>query len=138
MGASVEFYTCVGYEVVGRVEVDAGTRLTMLALPGEPEVSLELVHQPADGPVVPGGLHHLAVQVDDLARTRAELAAAGIEASEEAMPGGARGPRTAEVIDPDGYRLELVQWPLGHPTGMTREDFVDDATGTPTQERKEL
>ena len=29
------------------------------------------------------------------------------------------------MTDPDGYRIELVQWPEGHPVGMTRADFPD-------------
>jgi hypothetical protein len=30
--------------------------------------------------------------------------------------------RTSWLTDPDGYRIELVQWP-GHPAGMTAADF---------------
>ena len=28
------------------------------------------------------------------------------------------------LTDPDGYRIELVQWPPGHPAGMTAADFA--------------
>ena len=28
------------------------------------------------------------------------------------------------VIDPDGNRIELVQWPDGHADGMTAADFT--------------
>jgi lactoylglutathione lyase len=28
------------------------------------------------------------------------------------------------VHDPDGNRIELVQWPAGHPDGVTAADFV--------------
>ena len=31
--------------------------------------------------------------------------------------------RTAWIADPDGNRIELVQWPPGHPDGMTAADF---------------
>jgi hypothetical protein len=27
------------------------------------------------------------------------------------------------VVDPDGYHLERVQWPPGHPVGIIRKDF---------------
>ena len=27
------------------------------------------------------------------------------------------------VVDPDGYRIELVQWPAGHADGITAADF---------------
>ena len=125
LDASLSFYRSVGYDVVGTVAADVGTRLAMLALPEEAEVSLELVHRPADGPVSPRGLDHLAVQVDDLAVARELLMARGLEPGEVEAPGGADGPRTSWVADPDGYRLELVQWPDGHPVGMTRDDFSE-------------
>jgi lactoylglutathione lyase len=38
----------------------------------------------------------------------------------EAVSGG---PRTSWLTDPDGYRIELVQWPAGHAYGMTEADF---------------
>jgi lactoylglutathione lyase len=31
---------------------------------------------------------------------------------------------TAWTTDPDGNRIELVQWPPGHPDGMTAADFA--------------
>lgn len=67
---ALEFYTALGYEIVGSADFDGASRLVMLAFPEEPEVSLELVHRPTDGPVTPGGCDHLAVQVDDLDQTR--------------------------------------------------------------------
>jgi lactoylglutathione lyase len=127
LDASLAFYQSLGYVLVGTVDVDSGTRLAMPALPEEAAVSLELVHRPADGPVDPGGLEHVAVQVDDLQTTCEELVAEGLEPGEVQMPGGRDGPRTAWVVDPDGYRLELVQWPAGHPVGMTRDDLPPTA-----------
>jgi lactoylglutathione lyase len=126
LDVSLAFYGVLGYDVVGQVEVDPGTRLTMLALSGDMEVSLELVHRADEGPVDPGGLDHVAIQVDDLEAMRAELLGAGLEPGEVTMPGGPNEPRTASVVDPDGYHLELVQWPDGHPVDMTRADFADD------------
>jgi lactoylglutathione lyase len=29
------------------------------------------------------------------------------------------------LTDPDGHRIELVQWPAGHPAGMTAADWED-------------
>jgi lactoylglutathione lyase len=40
------------------------------------------------------------------------------------LPGGADGPRTSWITDPDGYRIELVQWPPGHADGITKADFT--------------
>jgi catechol 2,3-dioxygenase-like lactoylglutathione lyase family enzyme len=49
--ASLDFYFALGYEEVGRISFDDGTILTVLKFPGEEVATLELVHQPADGPV---------------------------------------------------------------------------------------
>ena len=37
--------------------------------------------------------------------------------------------RTTLVVDPDGNRIELVQWPAGHADGMTAADFAEDGHG---------
>jgi lactoylglutathione lyase len=74
--------------------------------------------------VHPGGFDHLAVQVDDLTATRARLIDQGLDPSAEERPGGPEGPRTAWLEDPDGYRIELVEWPPGHPYGLTAADFA--------------
>jgi lactoylglutathione lyase len=124
LAASVDFYTTVGYEVVGRGDVGGGVTLTMLKFPSEEFVSLELAHRPSEGPVEIGtGISHLAVQVDDLAATIESLSQAGLEPGPVERPGGPDGPQTSWLTDPDGYRIELVQWPPGHPDGMTAADF---------------
>ena len=58
-----------------------------------------------------------------LLATLADLTRKGIDVDRPHRPGGESGPRTAFVHDPDGYRIELVQWPPGHPDGITRADF---------------
>jgi lactoylglutathione lyase len=122
---SLAFYTALGYVEVGRVGPGDGTRLVMLRFPDEPAVSLELVHRPADGPVDVGtGVDHLAVQVDALTATLGRLADAGLSPGDIRYPGGADGPRTSWLTDPDGYRIELVEWPPGHPDGITDADFA--------------
>jgi lactoylglutathione lyase len=137
LDASLAFYTSVGFEIVGQVEGGDGTRMAMLALPDEDEVSLELVHSGARDPKAPGGVDHLAIQVDDLDATRAALAAAGLDVGPVETPGGRDGPRTSTVVDPDGYHLELVQWPPGHPTGMTRAEFAAAPDHQPHDSRKD-
>jgi lactoylglutathione lyase len=121
---SISFYEAIGIEAVGRVS-HAGTRMAMLARHGEDEVTLELVERTDAGPVLAGGLDHLAIQVDDVEATRSELIAAGLDPGGVERPGGADGPRTVTLADPDGHHLELVQWPQGHPVEMTRADFAD-------------
>ena len=36
------------------------------------------------------------------------------------------------LTDPDGYRIELVQWPIGHADGLTRADFPGQAPPSET------
>ncbi|MEA5153364.1 VOC family protein [Raineyella sp.] len=125
LDASLEFYRALGYREVGRVTVEDGSVLAVLAFPGEMTASLELVHRPEDGAVELGtGFHHLVVQVHDLAAALAGLTTAGWEPTRPEAPGGSEGPRTAWITDPDGYRIELVEWPSGHPDGLTAGDFA--------------
>src|SRR5437660_4215352 len=77
LAASLDFYTALGYEQVGRVDLGANASLTMLKFPGEEVVTLELVHRPEDGPVDIGTeFSHIPVQVDDLAATLGQLSEA--------------------------------------------------------------
>ena len=124
LAVSLDFYSALGYREVGRVSMGEGASLTMLKFPGEQVVTLELVHRPADGPVQAGsGFSHLVVQVDELAATIEALSQEGLEPGPEQHPAGTDGPRTSWLTDPDGYRIELVQWPAGHADGITAADF---------------
>ena len=122
---SIAFYTSIGYEVLGDVPSTELGSLTMLKLPGDEFVTLELVYDPNPGRVEPGGLSHFVIQVEDAHATVRRLAARGIQAERPASPDGSATFWTAWVNDPDGYRIELVQWPDGHPDGMTRSDLAD-------------
>jgi lactoylglutathione lyase len=126
---SLAFYAAVGYEVLGGVPATELGSLTMLKLPGDEFVALELVHDHGRGPVGPGGLDHLVVQVEDLRATAARLAARGVDVEHLGSPDGSADFWTAWITDPDGYRIELVQWPAGHPEGMTRDDLADPDRG---------
>ena len=124
---SLEFYTGLGYKALGKVpETELGS-LTMLKLPGDEFVALELVHAPGRGRVDPGGLNHLVIQVESMQDTVANLAASGIRVEAPGSPDGSADFWTAWVTDPDGYRIELVQWPAGHPDGLTEADMSGEA-----------
>ena len=125
LARSTAFYEAIGYQVFGSAETPDGVTRTMLNLPGDGEfVTLELFFDPAAGPLVIGnGFSHLGVQVEDLAATMLELREAGITTADLELPAGETGPKTCFVLDPDGYRTELVQWPPGHPDGITRAEF---------------
>lgn len=128
---SLKFYTTLGYEVLGDAPESEFGSLTMLKLPGDEFVTLELVHDPAQGHLVPVGFNHLVVQVEAVDAIVSHLAAQGYRAAAPTSPDSSHDFWTAWVTDPDGYRLELVQWPPGHPNGMTRSDFAkpDDEDG---------
>ena len=85
----------------------------MLKLPDDEFVSLELVHDSAHG------------KVDAMRETVSHLAARGVATEPPSSPDGSEDFWTAWLTDPDGYRIELVQWPAGHPDGMTHEDLQE-------------
>ncbi|MEJ7649349.1 MAG: VOC family protein [Nakamurella sp.] len=122
---SLGFYTTLGYRELGRVDLEDGNSLTMLSFPGEDIATLELAHRPANGDVEIGtGFSHLVVQVDDLAATVEALTRAGLGPGPVEHHGATDGPTTSWLTDPDGYRIELVQWAPGHPDGLSEADFA--------------
>jgi lactoylglutathione lyase len=122
---SLAFYTALGYVVVGTVPQTEFGSLTMLKLPGDEFVALELVHSSGTGRIDPQGLNHLVIQVESMTATMADLAAQGVGAEPPSSPDGSQDFLTSWITDPDGYRIEMVQWPAGHPEGMTKSDFSD-------------
>ncbi|SDS54671.1 methylmalonyl-CoA epimerase [Friedmanniella luteola] len=120
------FYAAVGYEVVGRVPDSPAGQLTMLKLPDDELVALELVHDPAAGAGQHrgSGLSHLVIQVDAMDLSVAALRARGIEVAEPRSPNGSDDFLTSWITDPDGNRIELVQWPPGHAVGLTAADWA--------------
>jgi lactoylglutathione lyase len=121
LARSLAFYTAIGYEVVGSVPETPIGHLTMLKFPADEFVTVELVH---DGNPVERGtdVSHFVVQVASMARTLGLLADRGIEPTAPQHEGD-DGLKTAFIADPDGRRIELVQWPAGHGDGMTAADF---------------
>jgi lactoylglutathione lyase len=122
-GTFLAFYTGLGYQKLGEVPETSFGSLTMLKLPSDEFVTLELVHEPTGGHVDPSGLNHLVIQVEALHDTVARLTAQGIDAEPPSSPDGSDHFWTCWLTDPDGYRIELVEWPPGHPDGMTAADF---------------
>lgn len=125
LNRSLAFYSALGYIEAGQVAVGDGTRLVFLKFPDEPVITLELVHRPGDGRVdVGNGFDHLVIQADALADTRGILTEAGLEPGPLQYPAGTDGPITSWLTDPDGYPIELVEWPPGHADGITAADFT--------------
>lgn len=123
---SLAFYRAIGYEVVGTVPDTPLGRLTMLKLPGDEFVTIELVHNPASGEAAfASGLSHFVIKVESMDATIRALAAQGIDAGAPSSPDGSGDFQTATIVDPDGNHIELVQWPAGHPDGMSAADFAE-------------
>jgi lactoylglutathione lyase len=121
LDVSLAFYTALGYEQVGQVDLGAGSNLTMLKFPAEEVLTLELVHRPDNRPVdmAPGS-------ATCRSRSAISLPHSGTCSRRGLSPArwsGTDGPQISCLTDPDGYRIELVQWPPGHPFGITTADF---------------
>lgn len=123
LGRSLAFYTALGYEIVGEVPETELGRLTMLKLPGDDFVAIELVSNPRQGEAHGTGPSHFVIQVASLHATLTALAAKGVKTEHPGASVNPDDPRTAWVTDPDGNRIELVQWPPGHPDGITAADW---------------
>lgn len=120
---SLAFYSSVGYEIVGRVPETPMGSLTMLKLPGDEFVTIELVHDPGGGePTAGSDLNHFVIQVESMDDMLRHLALRGIEAETPGSPDGSPDFLTTWITDPDGNRIELVQWPPGHADGITASD----------------
>jgi lactoylglutathione lyase len=123
---SVAFYTSLGYEVVGRVPETPLGSLTMIKLPDDEFVAIELVHDlTRSGDDHAHRPSHFVIQVESMDAIVAELAARGVEAEPPTSPDGSDDFWTTWIVDPDGTRIELVQWPSGHARGMTAADMVE-------------
>jgi lactoylglutathione lyase len=124
---SLAFYAGLGYEVIGSVPGTSMGDLTMIKLPGDAFVTIELVSgSSVSPPSRRDGLSHVVIKVESMDGVLAELAAAGITPDEPpGSPDGSDEFRTAWITDPDGNRIELVQWPPGHPDGITAADCPD-------------
>jgi lactoylglutathione lyase len=95
----------------------------MLKLPADEFVTLELV---CDGRAVESSgseVTHIAVQVTSMAAVIETLSGHGIQADVPTSPDGSKDFLTSAVVDPDGHRIELVQWPAGHAAGLSAADW---------------
>lgn len=130
---SLAFCTAVGYEVVGTVPGTAFGDLTMLKLPDDEFVMIELVSGPSrHGALGDSGLSHFVLKVESLEATMADLAAAGLDVEAPDSPDGTDEFLTTWITDPDGNRIELVQWPAGHAGGITPPTGPADTAPPPS------
>src|SRR5262245_28112724 len=86
---ALAFYTAVGYEVVGRVPEAPIGELTMLKLPEDEFVTLELVHDPAATFSEPStNLSHFVIHVESMDAAVAALRSNGLDVETPTSPGG--------------------------------------------------
>jgi lactoylglutathione lyase len=125
LDASLAFYEALGFEVVGTVPETELGRLTMLKLPDDEFVAIELVSSKAGRQNVDlgNGMSHLAVQVDSMDEAVHALRDHRVEVGEPRSPDGTAGFLIVTVKDPDGRDIELVQWPPGHAAGLSAKDW---------------
>ena len=109
---SIAFYEALGFQKRRELPIREEAVNYFLGVPGTRGPELELTYNfetPSGGYDVGTGYGHIAVTVDDLDTTLAELAAKGIEPERPPYTVRDRGSRICFVRDPDGYRVELIE-----------------------------
>ena len=106
---SVAFYTALGFEERRRMPIRGEAINVFLGLPGEGD-QLELTYNHGvDSYELGTGYGHIALTVDVMEQTLADLAAQGIEPERPPYTLREGGSLLCFVRDPDGYRIELIQ-----------------------------
>ncbi len=108
---SVAFYERLGFEEVGRMPIRDEAVNVFLNLPGDGDTPrLELTYNHGvDSYDLGSGYNHIALGVDDLDSTLAELGDGGVEPEKPPYQVREGGSRICFVRDPDGYRVELIE-----------------------------
>ena len=109
---SVAFYEALGLEKRRELPIREEAMNYFLGVPGADGPELELTYNfetPEGGYELGTGYGHIALTVDDLDGTLAELKGQGIEPEREPYTVREGGSRLCFVRDPDGYRIELIE-----------------------------
>jgi lactoylglutathione lyase len=97
-------------------------QLTMLELPDDDVVSVELVLDPAEtGRSCGIGISDLVIRVETWTPTASGRRASKLPSPSHLMVQRTSWPPGSWI--PDGNRIELVQWSSGHPDGITAGDW---------------
>ena len=106
---SVAFYEALGFEKRRELPIGDEAVNIFMGLPGDAD-RLELTHNfGVDSYELGTGYGHVAVTVDDLDATLAQLSGQGIEPERPPYTVREGGSRLCFVRDPDGYRIELIE-----------------------------
>jgi lactoylglutathione lyase len=106
---SVAFYEALGFEKRRELPIRDEAINIFMGLPGDDD-RLELTYNlGVDSYELGTGYGHIALTVDDLDGTLAQLGEQGIEPERPPYTVRAGGSRLCFVRDPDGYRVELLE-----------------------------
>ena len=106
---SVAFYEALGMQEIGRMPIREEAINVFMGLPGDGN-RLELTYNfGVDSYEIGTGYGHIAVTVDDLDHTLAQLKEQGIEPERPPYSVREGGNRLCFVRDPDSYRIELIE-----------------------------
>ena len=106
---SVAFYEALGFEERSRLPIRDEATNVFMGLPGDGN-RLELTYNfGVDSYEIGTGYGHIAVTVDDLDHTLAQLKEQGIEPERPPYSVREGGNRLCFVRDPDSYRIELIE-----------------------------
>ncbi len=106
---SVAFYTALGFEERARMPIREEAINVFMGVPGDAD-RLELTYNfGVDSYELGTGYGHIALTVDVMEQTLADLAAQGIEPERPPYTLREGGSLLCFVRDPDGYRVELIQ-----------------------------
>jgi lactoylglutathione lyase len=107
---SVAFYKALGFEELGRLPIRDEAVNVFMGFPDD-GARLELTYNfGVDSYELGTGYNHIAVRLDDLDAALAGLAEQGIEPEKPPYTVRENGPRLCFVRDPDGYRIELLEF----------------------------
>jgi lactoylglutathione lyase len=109
---SVEFYTALGFNEIGRLPIRDEAINVFMGLPDDgAEPRLELTYNIGhDEPYDIGtGYGHIAITTRDLDAALQRLSGQGIEPERPPYTVSEGGSRLCFVRDPDGYRIELIE-----------------------------
>jgi lactoylglutathione lyase len=109
---SVAFYEALGFEERRRMDLPDGAINVFMGIPGDGD-RLELTWNPGVESYDLGtGYNHIALTVPSLQGTLDELAKSGITPQKPPYRvGGDSGSLICFVVDPDGYRVEVIERP---------------------------
>ena len=107
---SVAFYEALGFEKRRELPIREEAVNIFLGIPGQESPELELTYNfGVDSYELGTAYGHIAVTVDDMSETLAQLAEKGIEPEKPPYSVREGGSLLCFVRDPDGYRVELIE-----------------------------